>query len=50
MESEGANKMVEHLREVISSSGPGTKLGAYEIAQADEFDYTDPIDGSVANK
>ena len=39
-----------HLRELISSSPPGTKFGAYELAKADDFCYTDPVDGSVAER
>ncbi len=39
-----------HVRSVIASSPPGTKFGAYELAAADDFEYTDPIDGSVASK
>lgn len=50
VESEAANKMVEHLREVMAKSSPGTKLGDYEVQTADEFSYTDPVDGSVASK
>jgi len=48
VESEGANKMVEHLEEVIAKSKKGDKLGEYTLEKADQFDYTDPIDGSVA--
>ena len=50
VESEGANKMVEHLEEVIAKSKKGDKLGEYTLEKADQFDYTDPIDGSVAKK
>ena len=50
VESEGANKMVEHLEEVIAKSKKGDKLGDYTLEKADQFDYTDPIDGSVAKK
>ena len=50
VESEGANKMVEHLEEVIVKSKKGDKLGEYTLETADQFDYTDPIDGSVAKK
>lgn len=50
VESEGANKMVEHLEEVIAKSKKGDKLGNYTLEKADQFDYTDPIDGSVAKK
>lgn len=49
-ESEAANKMMDHVREVIANSPKGTKIGEYEVATADEFSYTDPIDGSVATK
>ncbi len=28
----------------------GRKFGAYEVDYADDFSYTDPIDGSVSNK
>ncbi|KAL5976554.1 hypothetical protein ACLOJK_020887 [Asimina triloba] len=49
-ESGGANKMVEHLRALISKSKAGDKLGSYALQFADDFSYTDPVDGSVASK
>lgn len=42
--------MMEHVRQVIKDSPKGTKLGDFEVAAADDFSYTDPIDGSVASK
>eukprot|EP00475_Leptophrys_vorax_P039447 TRINITY_DN7130_c0_g2_i2.p1 TRINITY_DN7130_c0_g2~~TRINITY_DN7130_c0_g2_i2.p1 ORF type:complete len:577 (-),score=45.97 TRINITY_DN7130_c0_g2_i2:286-2016(-) len=48
--SEGANAMVAHLRDVISKAKKGDKYGAYELAFADDFEYVDPVDGSVASK
>eukprot|EP00878_Enallax_costatus_P038646 GHUV01044042.1.p1 GENE.GHUV01044042.1~~GHUV01044042.1.p1 ORF type:complete len:130 (-),score=48.35 GHUV01044042.1:19-408(-) len=42
--------MMSHIREVIAASPPGTKFGNFELAMADDFEYTDPIDGSVAKK
>eukprot|EP00878_Enallax_costatus_P002896 GHUV01003090.1.p1 GENE.GHUV01003090.1~~GHUV01003090.1.p1 ORF type:complete len:440 (+),score=170.70 GHUV01003090.1:566-1885(+) len=48
--SEDAEKMMSHIREVIAASPPGTKFGNFELAMADDFEYTDPIDGSVAKK
>ena len=42
--------MVEHLRDVLAKSPPGTMLGDYEVQTADEFSYTDPVDGSVVSK
>ncbi len=47
-DSESAGKLMDHLRGVIASSPPGTKFGAFELDKADDFCYTDPIDGSVA--
>ncbi|BBN69804.1 phosphoglucomutase [Prunus dulcis] len=49
-ESAGANKMVDYLRELISSSKPGDKYGNYVLQFADDFTYTDPVDGSVVSK
>ena len=40
--------MMDQVRSVIAASPPGTKLGAFEVATADDFCYTDPTDGSVA--
>ncbi|CAI5517259.1 unnamed protein product [Closterium sp. Naga37s-1] len=48
--SEGANAMVAHLREILAAAKPGDKYGAYELALADDFEYTDPVDGSVASQ
>jgi len=47
-ESDKANAMMDHVRKVQAESPPGTKMGSYEVAIADDFEYTDPIDGSVA--
>ncbi|CAN6705616.1 unnamed protein product [Malus baccata var. baccata] len=49
-ESAGANKMIDYLRELISSSKNGDKYGNYILQFADDFTYTDPVDGSVASK
>lgn len=48
--SEGAIKMVECLRELVFKSKPGEKYGNYVLQYADDFAYTDPVDGSVALK
>eukprot|EP01127_Copromyxa_protea_P012977 TRINITY_DN3432_c0_g1_i1.p1 TRINITY_DN3432_c0_g1~~TRINITY_DN3432_c0_g1_i1.p1 ORF type:complete len:560 (-),score=136.05 TRINITY_DN3432_c0_g1_i1:49-1728(-) len=47
---EGANKMVTHLVERISGLKKGDKLGIFEtpLEYADEFEYTDPVDGSLS--
>ncbi|OAY30441.1 phosphoglucomutase, chloroplastic [Manihot esculenta] len=49
-ESEGANKMIEYLRDSISKSKQGDKHGSYVLQYADDFKYTDPVDGSVVTK
>ena len=50
-DSESANKMMDHLRTtVIPGAKEGTAMGPFTVAQADDFEYTDPIDGSVASK
>ncbi|RHN81908.1 putative phosphoglucomutase (alpha-D-glucose-1,6-bisphosphate-dependent) [Medicago truncatula] len=49
-ESEGANKMIEYLRECLSKSKPGDKYGSYVLQFADDFTYTDPVDRSVVSK
>ncbi|XP_010536505.1 PREDICTED: phosphoglucomutase, chloroplastic [Tarenaya hassleriana] len=49
-ESEGANKMIEYLRDLVSKSKPGEKYGNYVLQFADDFSYTDPVDGSVVTK
>ncbi|KAM7272644.1 hypothetical protein ACFE04_027307 [Oxalis oulophora] len=48
--SEGANKMVDYLRDMASKSKTGDKYGSYVLQCADDFSYTDPVDGSVAAK
>ncbi|KAJ3012229.1 Phosphoglucomutase-2 [Thoreauomyces humboldtii] len=49
VDSVGAGKMMAHLTEFINNkSNVGKKLDAYEVALADNFEYTDPIDGSVS--
>ncbi|KAF9614857.1 hypothetical protein IFM89_020954 [Coptis chinensis] len=49
-QSEGANKMMSYLRDLISKSEGGEKYGSYVLQFADDFTYTDPVDGSVASK
>jgi len=50
-DSDSANRMIEHLRgNVLPSATEGSKMGPFTVAKADDFEYTDPIDGSVASK
>ncbi|MEL6606316.1 MAG: alpha-D-glucose phosphate-specific phosphoglucomutase, partial [Cyanobacteria bacterium J06614_10] len=44
-----ANELMDGLRSQFSTL-PGQTLGDYTVAYADDFSYTDPIDGSVSQK
>lgn len=49
VDSAGAKDMMAQLSsQFTSSSFKGTKLGDFEVAEAGDFSYTDPIDGSVS--
>ncbi|MFW5442861.1 MAG: alpha-D-glucose phosphate-specific phosphoglucomutase [Methylococcaceae bacterium] len=43
-----ANGIVDHLRSLLPGLA-GKTFGEYTVKYADEFSYTDPIDGSVSN-
>ncbi len=45
--SEGANQLVAHVREQFDDL-KGKQFGKYTVEYADDFSYTDPIDGSVS--
>ncbi|KAB5525407.1 hypothetical protein DKX38_023156 [Salix brachista] len=49
-ESEGANKMIQNVRDIVSRSKPGDQYGKYTLQFADDFTYTDPVDASVVSK
>jgi phosphoglucomutase len=49
VDSDRANTMVEQLRALLPSL-PGKTFGNYEVAYANDFSYTDPVDGSVSNR
>ena len=49
IDAEAANGLIERLRGMLPTL-PGKTLGAYEVAYADDFGYTDPVDGSVTTK
>lgn len=48
VESAAAEGMMRHLNEFVANAKQGQALGKYVIDTADNFTYTDPIDGSVA--
>lgn len=45
--SEPANQLMENLRALLPTLA-GQQFGSYRVDFADDFSYTDPIDGSVA--
>ncbi|HCS90495.1 MAG TPA: alpha-D-glucose phosphate-specific phosphoglucomutase, partial [Chromatiaceae bacterium] len=47
VDSDAANGLVEHLR-ILLPDLPGKQFGDYQVAYADDFSYTDPIDASVS--
>jgi phosphoglucomutase len=49
VESDRANTLIENLRNGLSAM-PGKTFGPYTVDYADDFAYTDPVDGSVSAK
>ncbi len=49
VESDPANTLMENLRAAVGNM-KGSTFGSYEVAYADDFSYTDPVDGSVSAK
>ncbi|MBL0939301.1 MAG: alpha-D-glucose phosphate-specific phosphoglucomutase [Gemmatimonadaceae bacterium] len=47
--TEAANSVMAHLRSQLASL-PGQVLGGRVVKAADDFSYTDPVDGSVSAK
>jgi len=49
IDSAAAEEMMAHLRGMLPGL-PKRTLGAYTVAMADDFAYTDPVDGSTSSK
>jgi phosphoglucomutase len=49
IESDRANTLIDNLRSKLTSL-PGEKLGNYIVDYADDFSYTDSVDGSISSK
>ena len=49
VEANAANELMASLRIKLATL-PGQDLGHYVVALADDFEYTDPVDGSVARQ
>ena len=45
--SDRAARLIDGLRDALPKL-PGRRFGAFTIARADEFAYTDPVDGSIS--
>ncbi len=46
LDTAAAEGLMRHLRDRLATL-PGTRLGSLTVATADDFAYTDPVDGSV---
>ncbi|MDJ0800098.1 MAG: alpha-D-glucose phosphate-specific phosphoglucomutase [Calothrix sp. MO_167.B12] len=49
VDAEKANTLMTNLRSLVPTL-TGKQFGQYQVAYADDFSYTDPIDGSVSQK
>jgi phosphoglucomutase len=49
IETAAADGLMSHLRDSLAKL-PGTVIGKLVVESADDFSYTDPIDGSVSTK
>ncbi len=49
VDADAAEGLMTHLRGQLGSL-PGRSLGGFEVQAADDFAYTDPVDGSVSSK
>ena len=49
VDKERATELMERLRNMVGSMA-GKKYGSYEVKYADDFSYSDPVDGSVSKK
>jgi phosphoglucomutase len=47
VDANAASELMDHLR-ILLPDLPGKRLGALTVAYADDFSYTDPVDGSTA--
>jgi phosphoglucomutase len=49
VDAKAAEDLMDHLR-ILLPDLPGKALGAYRVEYADDFAYTDPIDGSYSDR
>ena len=48
--SQGADNMMAHLLSLAKKHPKGDKLGHFVVEHIDEFEYKDPVDGSVSSR
>jgi len=48
VDTTGANKVIQNLRDLAKKLKKGDALGEYVIDFADEFEYVDPVDHSIS--
>jgi len=48
--SESADKVMAGLRKLVATGKKGDKMGPFTLDSADEFEYKDPVDGSVSSQ
>ena len=49
VDADAAEGLVRRLRDALPTF-PGQRFGRYTVAYADDFSYTDPVDGSVSER
>ncbi len=49
VDQERASELMERLRDSLGEI-KGKQLGSYQVDYADDFSYTDPVDGSISQK
>jgi len=48
VDTAGANRLIQNLRDLAKKLKKDDSVGEYKIDFADEFEYNDPVDGSVS--
>jgi phosphoglucomutase len=50
IETENADKLTDHLTKMCGSGKPDIKLNDVPLETVDEFEYLDPVDGSISKR
>lgn len=49
VDSQKANDMIDHLRSLCGGQIKGKTFNGFTVADVDDFEYKDPIDGSISS-